>query len=308
MTASRSHSKKEPLRTNPLIPILLLFCIPLILSCSALPLSNRGQPQVPEWLKGMELPVRVAVLPFENLTPDPELEELVRRSFYSHFALKNYRDVELQEVDRALQILKTNSGKSWKDLSPQVAGDFFRADLLIYGKVMDYSKFFAGVYSQVSLKVQVEMVECRSGNGVWWKTTAKRSHEGGIPFTLFGLIPEAVRSGLHLTHERTLDLIERLNREIVAEIPDPPLARSSPYFLDVQVGSFLEMGFAVKTREELQERGYSARVESAKTGERTYHRVLVGPYRETAEAEAVKSSLLDEGLKPILVHHRPEQK
>jgi hypothetical protein len=263
---------------------------------------------MPEWLRGRDLPVKVAVLPFENLTSDPELEGLLRRSFYSHFALKNYHDIELKEVDRALQILKTTTSNTWKDLSPQALGDFFQADFLIYGRVIDYSKFFAGVYSQISLKVQVEMVECRSGTGVWWKTAFKRSHEGGVPFTLFGLIPEAVRTGLHMTHERTLDLIERLNREIVAEMPDPPLARSSPYFLDIQVGSFLEPQLAMKTREEVQGKGYSARVESVKMGDRTYHRVLVGPYKETAEAEAVKHSMMVNGLKPILVHHRPEQK
>lgn len=285
--------------------ILLLACIPFLLSCSIF--QRERQPETPDWLKG-ELPKKVAILPFEALSPDPEIQELLRRSFYSHFALKNYRDIELKEVDRALQILQTNSSKPWKDLSPQVLGGLFQADFLIYGKVMDYSKFFGGIYSQLTLKIQVEMVECSSGTGVWRKTAIKRSRDGGVPFTLFGLIPETVRSGLHMTREKTLDLIERLNREIVAEIPDPPLPQSSPYFLDVQVGSFLELELAVKAREELHEKGYGGWVEPVKMGDRTYHRLLIGPYKEAAEAEAVKASLIEKGFKPILVHHRPERK
>jgi hypothetical protein len=308
MIASISHENESP-RSIPLKPIFLLLCIPFILSCSHFSFWSEKEPEKPEWLKGSDLPPKVAILPFENDSDDPELGDLIRKSFYSHFALKNYRDVELQEVDRALQILAKKSSKPWRELSTQVIGDLFQADFLIYGKVIEYSRFFAGIYSQVSLRVQMEMVECRGGSGVWWKTALKRSHEGGVPFSLFGVIPEAVRSGLHMTRERTMDLIERLNREIVAEIPDSPMAASTPHFLDVQVGSFLEMGLAEKTREELQGKGYSnARVAPVKMGDRTYHRVLMGPYRESAEAESVKSSLLEKGFKPILVHHRPEQK
>ncbi len=287
--------------------VTALLCLPFLLSCSSLPFWREKQPDIPEWLREGDMPKKVAVLPFENLTGDRELEELVRRSFYSHFALKKYSDIELTEIDRALQILQSDSLRQWRDLPPQVLGNLFQADFLVYGNVMEYSKFFAGVYSQVSMKVQIEMVECRSGTGVWWKTAVKRSHEGGVPFSLFGVIPEAVRSGLHMTRERTLDLVERLNREIVADIPDPPFAESSPYFLDVQVGSFLEMELAVKAREELRAKEHNARIEPVKMGDRTYHRVLIGPYKTAAEAEKAKSSLGKTGFKPILIHHRPEK-
>lgn len=305
MTASKTRPENESHQPNPLKSIFLLFFVSILVSCSALPFWGERQPEVPEWLGG-DLPKRVVVLPFENLSQDPDIDELVRRSFYSHFALKNYRDIELSEVDRALQILKTTSSKPWRELSAKAMGDFFQTDLLVYGKVIEYSKFFAGIYSQVALKVQVEMVECRKGEGVWWKAAVERSHEGGVPFSLFGLIPEAVRSGLHMTRQRTLDLVERINRQIVADVPDPPLAVSSPYFLDVQVGSFLELELASKMREELHENGYNARVGAVKMGDRTYHRVLIGPYREAAEVDAVKASLLGKGFKPILTHHRPE--
>jgi TolB-like protein len=294
------------MRLDPKI-VTALLCLPFLLSCSSLPFWREKPLDIPEWLREGDIPKKVAVLPFENLTGDPELQELVRRSFYSHFALKKYRDIELSEVDRALEILQADSLRQWRDLPPQVLGNLFQADFLIYGKVMEYSKLFAGIYSQVSLKVQVEMVECRSGSGVWWKTAVKRSHEGGVPFSLFGVIPEAVRSGFHMTKERTLDLVERLNREIVADIPDPPLAESSPYFLDVQVASFLEMELALKSQEELRAKEHNARIEPVKMGDRTYHRVLMGPYRTAEEAEKAKSSLGKAGYKPILIHHRPER-
>lgn len=288
-------------------PLLILPCLLLLFSCIGL--WGKRTAHLPEWVEENDSPRAVAVLPFENLTPEPDIELLVRKSFYSHFAPKNYRDIELNEVDRALQILQKNFGKGWKDLSPEVLGNFFQADLLVYGKVLEYSKFYAGVYSQVALKVQIEIVECKSGSGVWWKTVMERSHDGGIPLSFFGIIPEAVRSGIHMNMERTLDLIERLSREIVAEIPDSPISDSSPYFLDVQIGSFLEKDLAAKAKEELIIKGYHPRVESVKIGDRLYHRVLLGPYRGTAEAEDAKSSVSREfGTRPILIHHRTPEK
>ncbi|MEW6669236.1 MAG: GNA1162 family protein [Thermodesulfobacteriota bacterium] len=285
--------------------ILLCALLVPVLSCSSTPFLGTDEPAAPAWVKAPGGPGIAVVLPFENLTTEPELETLVRTSFYSHFTAKAYRDIELTEVDRALVMLRNTSSRTWQEHSSTSLGRFFQADFVIYGKVLEYSKFFGGIYSQIALKVQVEVVDARTGTGLWQKTVIQRSHEGGFPFTLFGIIPEAVRSGLHMRQERTLDLIERVSRELVGAIPDPPTRSAvSPFFLDIQVASFLEKTLAEKARQDLQQKGYQARVESAAIGDRTWHRVLIGPYRETAEAERVRTSISgDPRFKPILIYH-----
>lgn len=286
--------------------LLILLCVVLVVSCSMLPYGGKGESPVPEWLRRSDLSRVVVVLPFENLTSEPDLEMMVRQSFYSQFAPKNYRDIELNEVDRALEILRKNYSKSWKDVSPQELGSLFGADFLIYGTVLQYSRLFAAIYSQVSIQVQVEMIECSDGREVWRKTASKRSHDGGVPFSLFGAIPEAVRSGMNMSKGSTLDLIERLNREIVAAIPEPPVPGSTPYFLDVQVGSFLLRDLASEIQGELLAIGFRARIETMPVGEWTYYRVLLGPYKELSEAEDVSASVSKElGGKPILIQHHP---
>lgn len=258
----------------------------------------------PPWVKEGGGPGSAVVLPFENLTQEPELQSLVRKSFYGHFTLKAYRDIELSEVDRALEMLRDTSSKTWKEHSPNSLGSFFQADFIIYGKVMEYEKFFAGIYSQIKLKVAVEVVDGKTGTGLWQKTVTQRSHEGGFPLSILGIIPDTVRSGFHMRKERTQDLIERVSRELVEAIPDPPVRTASPFFLDVQVASFLEKALADKVRQDLQEKGLQARVESAALGDRTWHRVLIGPYREAAEAEQVRASVSgDARFKPILIYH-----
>lgn len=284
--------------------LFLSLLIPL-LSCSSFPFLSDDRPGTPPWTQGRGGPGTAVVLPFENLSPEPGLETLARKSFYSHFTPKAYRDIELTEVDLALEMLRSTTSKAWKENSATNLGQLFHADFVIYGKVLDYSKFFGGIYSQLALKVQVEVVDGKTGEGLWQKTVIQRSHEGGMPCTFFGIIPETVRSGLLMRKEKTLDLIDRVSRELVAAIPDPPAQPASPFFLDIQVASFLEKALADKVRQDLQEKGYQARVESATVGDRTWHRVLVGPYREAAEADRVRASISgDPRFKPILIFHQ----
>ncbi|MBN1104327.1 MAG: SPOR domain-containing protein [Deltaproteobacteria bacterium] len=287
-----------------LIPLLAFFLLSCLFSCSALPTLNDEKTSPVDPARANGDPGVVVVLPFQNLTSEANLGNIVRKSFYSHFTTKNYRDIELNDVDRALDVLQGTSANPWKDLPATALGKFFHADFLIYGKVLEYTKVFAGIYSQIALKVEVEMVDAGTGEGFWWKTVIQRSHEGGVPFSLLGIIPDALRAGFHMQKERTLDLIERVSRELVEAIPDAPPSRVSTFFLDVQVASFLEEESALKTRQELQEKGYAARVEPSRIGDRTWHRVLLGPYPTAAEAGKVKASISeDPKFKPILIHH-----
>jgi hypothetical protein len=157
-------------------------------------------------------------MPFDNLTSDEEMGALVRKSFYSHFSSKNYRDMELSTVDRGLESIQVTQFGAWRDVPPETLGKYLHADFVIYGKVKDYKKLFLGVYSQIALTVEVEMVDCRNGKGVWWKTETKRSHDGGIPLEWLSLISATARS-VHLQQEKVLDLVERISRDLRLEIP-----------------------------------------------------------------------------------------
>jgi hypothetical protein len=245
-------------------------------------------------------------MPFDNLTTDEEMGSLVRKGFYNHFSSKNYRDIEMSTVDRALESIQRTQSGAWRDVPPETLGKYLHADFVIYGKVKEYEKLFLGIYSQLVLTVEVEMVECHSGKGVWWKTETKRSHDGGIPIEIWSLMSATVRSGLHMQREKTLDLIEEISRDLVAEIPEPAVLPGSPLSVDIQIASFLEKSRAAATAEECRRIGFEPRVETIQITDRTWYRVVLGPYREVPAAERDKKLIVERTkFQPVFVQHSP---
>jgi hypothetical protein len=243
-------------------------------------------------------------MPFDNLASDEEMGTLVRKSFYNHFSSKNYRDIELSTVDRALESIQRTQSGTWREVPPETLGKYLHTDYVIYGKVKDYQKLYLGVYSQIVLTVEVEMVECRNGKGIWWKTETKRSHDGGIPIEIWSLMSATVRSGLHMQRERTLDLIEGISRDLVAEIPEPAASPGGPLSVDIQIASFLEQNRAAATVEECRRIGFEPRVETVQITDRTWYRVVLGPYKELPSAERDKKLIAEKTkFQPIFVHH-----
>jgi len=288
-----------------LLTLFTAVCFaPFLLSCA----SNRSQSAMdsasPAWLPKDGPPPSVAIMPFDNLTSEEEMGTLVRKSFYNHFSSKNYRDIELGAVDRGLESIQKAKSGAWREVPPETLGKYLHTDFVIYGKVKDYQKLFFGIYSQIALTVEVEMVDCRDGKGVWWKTETKRSHEGGVPLELWSLLSATARSGLHLQYESTLDLVERISRDLVAEIPEPAAAPGGPLSVDIQIASFLERARATATVEECKRIGFEPRVETVQITDRTWYRVVLGPYKEIPAAERDKQLIAERTkFQPVFVHH-----
>ena len=274
---------------------LLLFLL-LMFACASFHSQNQGDICSLHWTEDGNTPKTAVVLPFENHTPEKDVENLIRKSFYNHFSSKNYYDLELSEVDGVLKTLQSTSSQTWKDLSPSSLAALFHADFIIYGSVEEFEKKFLGIYSQIALKVALEIVDGRNEDVVFKKTIVRRSHEGGLPFSLFGIIPAAMRSGLHMKKERTLALIDRINRDLVAQIPDPPCPPVAPFIIEIQVASFKEKKRALQTLKELEGRGLKPRTEAVTLGDHLWHRILLGPYYKVSEAERIRSTVAQNTL------------
>ena len=287
----------------------LLFVLPLLFfnqSCSYLIRDARPGNAFVWWSDNDTAPKTVVVLPFENSTGKQGIEETVRKSFYNHLSSKNYLDFELRRVDEALKTIDNSYSKGWKELKKTDLGRYFHADYLISGRVACFRKVFLGIYAQIELNVELTMVEGTTGRKMLTASIVKQSHDGGFPFSPFGLLPAALRSGIHMSESRTIDLVERICRELALEIPDPPMPPVSLIMLEIQVASFLDEQRALNTLRTFQTRGFTGRIEKVHLGDTLWHRILFGPYYDKTEAEKIMNALSGEAqFKPMLIHHYP---
>ena len=280
----------------------IILILTAALSCSAFK-SQRATPPPLHWSKKDKAPTMV-ILPFENKTADPVIPVLFRRSFANTMSSRNFRDLKLNEVDDALKILERSYGKPWRTLTPVNLGKLFHCDFLIYGDITMLRRLFLGLYAQFAVGARIRMVETAYGTVVWEKELVQRAHEGGIPISPFGFIPDFLRCSMSLREEQKIALVEKACRGLIAEMPNPPKTAVSVFIVGIQVASFAEKARAVKIMKELKSRGYDARIEKVVLGSKKWFRIIIGPYYDNNEAEAIKRVIeKDPRFQPLFIHY-----
>jgi cell division septation protein DedD len=94
------------------------------------------------------------------------------------------------------------------------------------------------------------------------------------------------------------------SRELAEAIPEPSPAPLEAHSLGLQVASFLERGRAEAALRRFESWGMDGRIESVRVDGRRFHRVLVGPFSEAADAEGARKRIEEEtSFSPILIRH-----
>ncbi len=240
-------------------------------------------------------PRTVAVLPFMNRTDTEGFGELFRVSFYSHFCARPYQDVELHLVDMRLGE-KGLGPEDMDEASPEELGRLLGCDAVIYGEATEFSRIFAGVYSQLSVGGGITAKDARNGRLLWTDHWVTRFHEGGVPMKIWDIPLISLRSGYALRETIKIRAVDELSRALVNRIPAPPYidapdAGAAMVAYELQVGAFLEEERARSFLETMRQKGFPAYVRSNRDDRELWHRVILGPYEDREEAEHVRDRI-----------------
>ncbi len=204
---------------RPVINKGLLFFVVLGLSACA------GIQEVSKGMTGSvledELPRVVAVMPFQNETEEIGIANQVRKTFYNHFSSKPYRDVELTIVDEKVIHLEKSSEKNILELTPVEICKEIGCDGLIYGKVTEYTKMYAGLYSQLGAGAEIWMVNAKTGKEVFRVRDSVTYHGGTIPTSPLGMIISGVSTAMNISDIQQMRLINELSHKLNERIPSP---------------------------------------------------------------------------------------
>jgi tetratricopeptide (TPR) repeat protein len=168
------------------------------------------------------LPRGVAILPFDNATQETGIAEEVRRAFYNQFSSKPYSDIELAAVDARILAL-AHEKKAVRDNTVyyQTLCRPLGCDGVITGRVLEFRKMFAGVYSELGIVAEISLINVKTGAVVLTRTEEITFREGGLSLTPIGLAMSAMSAALNLRDIQRVRLVSELGYTIAKTIPDP---------------------------------------------------------------------------------------
>lgn len=201
---------------------LILFLLILMIAVSCAPVQQEVKKDTAEiTVSESDLPKTVAVMPFQNDTEETGIANQVRRAFYNHFSSKPYRDIELSIIDEKIVQLEKSSGKNILDLKPQEICQSIGCDGLVYGKITDFKKVYAGLYSQLGVEAEVWMVNTNTGKEAFKLKDSVRYHEGGVPMSPLGLVMTAISTAMNIRDIQRVRMINELCYKFNEKIPSP---------------------------------------------------------------------------------------
>ncbi len=212
---------------NVIIAVLLgLFIITGSTSCM---LRILQPPPAPAVLEEDRLPTKIAILPFNNQTANPEAGDLVRKMFYNFFSSLNYRDLEPFVIDDNLKINHLYAEiAAGEDISPQKLGQLLGVDAVIYGEVLSLGKTYALLYSDNQAGLKARMVRCDSGQVLWQLEHTIHIEEGELPISPIGLATAVVKTAISHHQASHMKAAAELCMQMVATIPNPPAVSEAP--------------------------------------------------------------------------------
>ena len=199
----------------------VLFLVFILLSsCASIEEMTKGTPGAPQ-VSDEELPRIVAIMPFQNETEERGIANQVRKAFYNNFSPKPYRDVEPYIVDEKTIQLEKSTGKTILELKPDEICQPIGCDGIIYGRVTDFKKVYAAVYSQLGVEAEVWMINIKTGKEVFRMKDSVRYHEGSVPMSPLGAVMIAVSTAINLREIQQVRMVNELAYKFNEKIQSP---------------------------------------------------------------------------------------
>ena len=128
-----------------------------------------------------ERPARVAVLPFEDQSPNPDAGDVIAGLFVTHLAgRERFQVVPPGDVREAMLEGRVIQVEGLSLAQADFLRETLDADLAVTGRVLEYSDFGAGTVPRVTFSVWV--LDLRRREVVWSGHSASRGYDGVVFF------------------------------------------------------------------------------------------------------------------------------
>jgi len=113
------------------------------------------------------MPESVAVLPFDNQTPDLQGPGLVRKMVFERVPACGYRSLGLEEIDSRLHGIGITDGGQLGAVETAKLGELLGGEGLLYGTLEEFAFQNVGVVRRRLVRLRLKLIEASSGEKLW---------------------------------------------------------------------------------------------------------------------------------------------
>jgi hypothetical protein len=178
-------------------------------------------------------PTTIAVLPMDNLSLEPGVEEALYQAVYARLAAKGYSKISADHVGGVMKRLGVTIPGLLSGFSPQRLGTELQADALLFGQIEQSARINVVAYDAIVVSCSLRLVHAQTGTILWqaeqWRA-AKRQWQ-------LDPVNALLNAMLHSTASRE-DRVTYLVQEMLKTLPAGPI--------EVEAGDLLRRATVVK--------------------------------------------------------------
>jgi len=188
----------------------------LLLAPAALLLAHCGPKPVihPDYEK--RKPDVVLVLPPENTVQATQVEETAYPIIYEKMANRGYYCIAPELARGIFNANKLEDAGRINSLPPQKFKEIFGADAILRVRVLDWSSKYMVLSSKVSIKFEMTLVDCGSGEDLWSMTNEVAKAPGNSGG---GLVGALVNAAMHAAFTPYEPIAEENAKTMLVTVP-----------------------------------------------------------------------------------------
>jgi hypothetical protein len=171
-------------------------------------------------------PSIIAVLPMDNFSLEPGLEDVLYQNVYDRLHAKGYRRIAVERVREVMDLLGIQTPGQLQGISLQRLASKLNADAVLIGQVDQSAHISQGAYDAIVVSCSLRLIDCQSGIELWKSEQWRAAHRG------FAIDPInfLINSLAHSSASRT-DRIAWLVQEMLKTLPDGKIQLELDNFL-----------------------------------------------------------------------------
>lgn len=195
-------------------PLLILVWLN---GCAATKMSEKEPWWIhPEFSKMQ--PVVIGVMPIENLTLEPGVEQFLFEAVYNRLSMKGYRKISVDHTREVMSHFGIQVPGQLVGISNQKLQEQLHCDAILLGRIDQSSAIHGGVYDAVVVSLSLMLRDLQSGK-VLWQTEQWRTAHRQWQLDPFNIL---INFGVHENASRELR-IQWLVQEMLETLPDGPV-------------------------------------------------------------------------------------